>query len=81
MKKFDIKIYSTPTCHYCVMAKEFFNKNNIEFENIDVSTDHAKAQEMIDKTGQMGVPVIIINDNIIVGFQQDVIKKILEGKD
>jgi len=81
MKKFDIKIYSTPTCHYCVMAKDYFKKHKIEFEDIDVSRDHVKAQEMIDMTGQMGVPVIQINDNIIVGFQPDVIKNILEGKE
>lgn len=81
MKKFDIKIYSTPTCPYCIMTKDYFKKAGIEFENIDVSTDQAKAQEMVEKTGQMGVPVIEIDNNTIIGYQPDVFKKILEGKE
>lgn len=80
MKTFDIKVYSTKTCPYCTMAKDYFKKHGFEFEDIDVSTDQVKAQEMIDLSGQMGVPVIRINDNVIVGFQPNVFKDILEGK-
>ena len=67
-----VTIYSTPTCPYCMSAKEFFNENNIEFTNIDVSSDSEASEEMIEKSGQMGVPVIIIeedgNEEIIIGF-------------
>lgn len=72
-----VKIYSTPTCPYCEMAKTFFKKNNIEFEEIDVSKDQKAAQEMIEKSGQMGVPVIDIDGKIIVGFNPQEIKKAL----
>lgn len=68
MKK--IEIYSTPTCPYCKQAKEFLKENNIEFTNFDVSTDTKKAQEMIEKSGQMGVPVLDIDGEIIVGFDR-----------
>lgn len=81
MKEFNIIIYSTPTCPYCTMAKDYFKKHGFKFEDVDVSIDQKRAQEMIDKTGQMGVPVIQINDNIIIGFQPDVFKKILESRD
>ncbi|MGC8812153.1 MAG: glutaredoxin family protein [Candidatus Aenigmatarchaeota archaeon] len=78
MKK--VKIYTTPTCPYCEMAKTFFRENNVEFEEIDVSSDREAAMEMIEKSGQMGVPVIEIDDKIIVGFDVNAIKKALEGK-
>ena len=55
----NVTIYSTPTCHFCQAAKEFFKKHSIEFTNYDVSTDAAKRDEMIQKSGQMGVPVIL----------------------
>jgi len=70
----DVKVYSTPTCPYCIRAKDFLKENNISFENIDVSSDQEKAQEMIDLSGQMGVPVITIDGEIIVGFDRDKIK-------
>ena len=72
-----VLVYSTPTCPYCIRAKQFLNENNIPFENYDVSTDSAKAQEMIQKSGQMGVPVIEIEGEIIVGFDKDRIKNAL----
>jgi glutaredoxin-like YruB-family protein len=72
-----IKIYSTPGCIYCKNAKTFFKENNIEFEDIDVSENQDSAREMIEKSGQMGVPVIIINENIIIGFNQDKIEEVL----
>lgn len=63
--------YSTPTCHFCQMAKEFFKENNIEYTDYDVSTDLEKRKEMIEKSGQMGVPVIYINDEMMIGFDKD----------
>jgi len=65
-----IIVYSTPTCPYCYMAKDYLKKNNFEYEDVDVSRDEARAQEMIDKSGQMGVPVIDIDGKIIVGFDR-----------
>jgi glutaredoxin-like YruB-family protein len=72
-----VTIYSTPTCPFCVRAKQFLNDSGIEFTNHDVSTDQAKAQEMIKISGQMGVPVIDINGEIIVGFDKEKIKAAL----
>lgn len=72
-----VKIYSTSTCPYCVRAKQFLKENNVSFEDIDVSTDTQKAQEMIRKSGQMGVPVLDIEGEIIVGFDKEKIKNAL----
>ncbi|MCC6404889.1 MAG: glutathione S-transferase N-terminal domain-containing protein [Candidatus Yanofskybacteria bacterium] len=66
----NITIYSTPTCGYCKMAKEYLTSKNIPFTDIDVSRDHAKAQEMYTKSGQLGVPVIDVDGKIIVGFDK-----------
>lgn len=65
-----VTIYSTPTCHFCQMAKEFFTEKNVPFTNYDVSVDAAKREEMIKMTGQLGVPVIVIGDDIMVGFDR-----------
>jgi glutaredoxin 3 len=73
-EKSDVTVYSTPTCPWCARAKEFLKDNNIEFNDVDVSTDHEKAKEMVEKSGQMGVPVIDINGTIIIGFDQEKIK-------
>ena len=73
-----VKVYSTPTCPYCDMAKEFFRENNIEFQEINVAEDEKGRDEMIEKSGQLGVPVIEINDKIIIGFNVDAIKKELK---
>lgn len=70
-------IYSTPSCSYCRMAKDFFEENNVEYEDFDVSTDMEKQKEMIEKSGQMGVPVIVINGELVVGFDQEKIKQLL----
>jgi len=72
-----VTVYSTPTCPYCIRMKDYLKENNIEFENIDVGSDQEKAQEMIQKSGQMGVPVIDIDGAIIVGFDKDKIAKAL----
>lgn len=73
----EVKIYSTPTCPYCDMAKEFFKDKNIEYEDYDVSEDEGKRNEMIEKSGQMGVPVIDIGGEIIIGFDKETVKKAL----
>lgn len=77
MDKKIIKIYSIPTCPSCIRAKQFLKDNNITFEDIDVSTNQSAAEEMIKKSGQIGVPVLDIDGEIIVGFDKDRIKKIL----
>ena len=73
----SVKIYSTPTCHFCAMTKEFLKDNNVSFEDIDVWSDVAARKEMVAKSGQMGVPVIQIDNNIIVGFQKEKIANLL----
>lgn len=72
-----VTIYSTPTCHFCHAAKDFFKENNIEFTDNDVAADMDKRSEMIDMTGQMGVPVIKIDDDVIVGFDEAKVKELL----
>ncbi|MBP7216532.1 MAG: glutaredoxin family protein [Candidatus Omnitrophica bacterium] len=73
----SVKVYSTPTCPYCIRLKQFLTDNNIAFENYDVSTDQARAEEMIERSGQMGVPVIDIDGEIIVGFDKSRIQQAL----
>ncbi len=72
-----ISIYSTPTCVYCNMAKTFFKANNIAYTEYNVASDLAKRKEMIDKTGQMGVPVIDAKGEVIVGFDEPKLKSVL----
>ena len=72
-----VTIYSTPSCHFCHMAKDFFKEKNVEFEDFNVAESQDKRKEMIDKSGQMGVPVIIIGNNIIVGFNKPKIVELL----
>lgn len=72
-----VKMYSTPTCGYCNIAKDFFDEKGIAVEVFDVSVDEKKRQELIDKSGQMGVPVIEIGGEIVVGFNQEKIEEIL----
>lgn len=69
MKK--VTIYSTPTCQYCEQAKEYMKEHEIDYKEYDVSSDTDRRKEMIEKSGQMGVPVIIIGDDLMVGFEQD----------
>lgn len=76
MKK--VEIYTTPTCHFCHMAKEFFTENNVAFTNYDVASDTEKRAEMMQKSGQLGVPVIVIDDkDLIVGFDQKHLSELL----
>ncbi|MBW2992254.1 glutathione S-transferase N-terminal domain-containing protein [Candidatus Woesearchaeota archaeon] len=65
-----VKVYSTKTCPWCVKTKEYLKEKKIEFEDIDVSENQEAANEMVEKSGQMGVPVIEIDGEIIVGFDQ-----------
>jgi glutaredoxin-like YruB-family protein len=73
-----VTVYSTPTCPYCVYAKDFFKENNVAFTDVDVSRNQSAAQEMITKSGQMGVPVIDIDGTILVGFQPEEFIKLLK---
>ena len=73
----NVIIYSTPTCVYCKMAKEFFKKNNIQYTDFNVAEDPKAREEMVKKSGQLGVPVIDIEGEIIVGFNQKELERIL----
>jgi len=75
-----VLIYTTNTCPYCQMTKEFFKENKIEFKEINVSNDQKAAKEMIDKSGQLGVPVVEIDGQIIIGFNKQALKKALDIK-
>lgn len=74
-----IKVYSTPTCPYCTMLKEFLKRHNIEFEEIDVAANREAAVEMIVKSGQIGVPVVDIDGTIIVGYNEAAIRERLNS--
>ena len=73
----NVKVYSTPTCPFCIRAKQFLKDSSVAFTDIDVSENEDKAQEMISKSGQMGVPVLDIDGQIIIGFDKDRIKEAL----
>ena len=74
----QVFIYSTPSCVYCNMAKDFFKANNISYTEYNVAADAAKRQELIDKSGQRGVPVIQIgDDSLVIGFNKPKIKELL----
>ena len=75
MKK--VTIYTSPTCHFCHMAKDFFVEKGVVFNEFDVASDLEKRKEMMEKSGQMGVPVIMIEEDIIVGFDKDKISSLL----
>jgi glutaredoxin-like YruB-family protein len=73
-----IEIYTTPTCHYCHMAKEYFREHNIEYTEHDVAADMEARTQMVERSGQMGVPVIFINDTMVIGFDQGKIEELLK---
>jgi len=73
----EIVIYSTPTCHFCQMAKAFFKSNNVEYTEYNVAEDAEKRQEMIEITGQMGVPVIKVGDDILIGFNEGKVREMV----
>ena len=72
-----VTIYSTPSCHFCHAAKDFFTANNIAFTDYNVGADPDKRVEMVEMTGQLGVPVIRIDDDVVVGFDQGKVKELL----
>ena len=76
----NVTIYSTPWCVYCKMAKEFFHKHDIKFTEKNVAEDDVAREEMTNKSGQLGVPVIDIDGQIIVGFDKDHLAKVLNIK-
>lgn len=73
----QVIIYSTPTCPFCHQAKEYFEEKNIQFTDYNVADDQKKAEEMVEKSGQMGVPVILIGDEVVVGFDKERIDDLL----
>lgn len=72
-----VSIYTTNTCKYCAMAKDFFNQNHITYNEFNVGTDIEKRKEMVEKSGQMGVPVITVNDDVVVGFDEEKLRELL----
>lgn len=72
-------IYTTPTCQFCKMAKAFFNEQGIAYEEKDVASDMGARQEMIDKSGQLGVPVITVGENVVIGFDKPTLEHLLGG--
>jgi len=73
----SVTVYSTPTCPYCNMVKDYLKESKVEFSDVNVAEDQAKGQEMVQKSGQMGVPVIDVNGTIIVGFDKPKIEAAL----
>jgi len=81
MQNKEIVIYSTPTCHFCNMAKDWFKEHNLKYTEYNVADDIPKRKEMMEMTGQLGVPVIKIDDkDIIIGFNPEKISEILKEK-
>ena len=75
--KSPVTIYSTPTCHFCHAAKDFFTANGVAFTDYNVGSDLEKRKEMIEKSGQMGVPVITVGKDLIVGFDEPKLRELL----
>ena len=73
----NVTIYSTPTCHFCQMAKEYFKANGVKYSEFDVASNLEKRKEMMEKSGQLGVPVIIIDNNVVVGFDRPRLAQLL----
>ncbi len=76
-----VEIYSTPSCHFCHMAKEWLTEKNVPFVDYNEGEDMARRKELVEITGQMGVPVIKIGEEVMVGFNQEQMAKILEIAD
>lgn len=72
-----VKIYTTPTCVYCKAAKDFFKAHDVAYEELDVTRNEAALQEMVEKSGQMGVPVIDVNGQLVIGFNKGVLSKLI----
>ena len=77
MNNKKVSIYTTPTCVYCNKVKGFFKEKGITYQEFDVAGDLTKRQEMIEKSGQMGVPVIAVGDDMVIGFDRLQLSKLL----
>jgi len=73
----DVIVYSTPTCPYCVRAKEYLTKKGVVYKDVNVAVDRIAAQEMVQKSGQMGVPVITVDGKVVIGFDQRELDRLL----
>jgi len=75
----EIKVYSTPTCPYCKMAKTYLDEKGIKYQDFDVTQDAAAKDEMIEKSGQMGVPVITVDGELVIGFDRERLDNLLKA--
>lgn len=73
----SVKIYTTPSCHFCHLAKEYFKEHSISYQEFDVASNDQARDEMMKKSGQMGVPVIEIDNDIVIGFNQPKLASLL----
>ena len=73
----DVIVYSTPTCPYCVRVKEYLTKKGVVYRDVNVAVDRMAAHEMVQKSGQMGVPVIVVDDKVVIGFDQKELDRLL----
>ena len=73
----DVIVYSTPTCPYCVRVKEYLSKKGVVYRDVNVAVDREAAHEMVQKSGQMGVPVIAVDDKVVIGFDQKELDRLL----
>ncbi|MCF7845421.1 MAG: glutaredoxin family protein [Candidatus Pacebacteria bacterium] len=81
MEDKNIRVFSTPTCVYCIVLKKWLDEKGVSYDEVDVSQDEEAQKEMVQKTGQMGVPVIMIDEEVVVGFDKERIAKILNIQD
>ena len=77
MDQKHVSIYTTPTCHFCQMTKEYFKANNVAYEEYNVAADAAKRAEMMQKSGQLGVPVIFVGEDMVIGFDKKRLDELL----
>ncbi len=75
-----VKIYTTPSCPWCARTKEFFKEHKVKYQELDVASNLKAREEMIKKSGQMGVPVISVNGTVIVGFNEPALRRVLKIK-
>ncbi len=76
-----VKVYSTPTCTYCIVLKKYLDEKGIDYEEVDISEDEEAQKAMIEKTGQMGVPVLEYGEELAVGFDKNRVNEILNIKE
>ncbi len=81
MEEKNIRVFSTPTCVYCIVLKKWLDEKKVSYDEVDVSQDEEAQKEMVQKTGQMGIPVIMIDEEVVVGFDKERIVKILNIQD